>query len=390
MKRNKSAFSNEITTVPQLLERAGVDPEKWNVVHAQAYPYANYYEGVQKGGVTATPMHQVKVTLKPKEHKAEQLALNVPMAHAYDTVTRKPLAPSAEVKRIVVLPDAHIGFRWSQREGRLIPFHDRRALDIGLQIVRDLQPDLVVMLGDLLDYAELSTKFLRPADMNRMIQPAINEAHWWLGRYSQAAPKSKKKIIQGNHEDRDWKYFAEAAPAFYDVSAPGESAPMYSIENLLKLAQINWDLIPGGYGRGIFYAAPDIQFLHGVRVAGKSGATAEKVAKDLGEGLAVFGHIHRAESATIDRPSRTGVKKATAFTPGCLCRIDGEVPGHSLYQNWNQGLGLVEYVTGAKDAATTHIKISNGEATYNGKKYVGAPDMKAIVAALPKMEHEVL
>ena len=34
----------------------------------------------------------------------------------------------------------------------------------------------------------------------------------------------------------------------------------------------------------------------------------------------------------------------TAASPGCLCRIDGEVPSGSAHEDWQQGLGVITRV----------------------------------------------
>ena len=60
-------------------------------------------------------------------------------------------------------------------------------------------------------------------------------------------------------------------------------------------------------------------------------------------GNSVFsGHIHRPELVSkIDR--RGGVHRPIqAVCPGCLCKLDGSVPGHDpKRQDWAHGVGVV-------------------------------------------------
>jgi hypothetical protein len=70
-----------------------------------------------------------------------------------------------------------------------------------------------------------------------------------------------------------------------------------------------------------------------------------------------------------------------AASPGCLARIDGAIPstrggvdldGRPLtrYENWQQGLGIVQYEdSGAHRFSYDVIPIYDGWAMYNGKEY---------------------
>ena len=55
------------------------------------------------------------------------------------------------METIVVVPDLQI------------PYHDKRAVQGVTNYIERTKPDQVVVLGDMLDFAYLSTKFLRKA-----------------------------------------------------------------------------------------------------------------------------------------------------------------------------------------------------------------------------------
>ena len=57
----------------------------------------------------------------------------------------------------------------------------------------------------------------------------------------------------------------------------------------------------------------------------------------------MFGHIHRREylEDTIWSDMLDGYKPIFAYNPGCLCRVDGSVPGSSALNGWTQGIGLI-------------------------------------------------
>ena len=63
----------------------------------------------------------------------------------------KASKPSRAEKLAVILPDPQIGYRRDDETGELDPFHDEQAISLAMQVVRDLQPDKVVNIGDTLD-----------------------------------------------------------------------------------------------------------------------------------------------------------------------------------------------------------------------------------------------
>jgi hypothetical protein len=57
----------------------------------------------------------------------------------------------------------------------------------------------------------------------------------------------------------------------------------------------------------------------------------------------------------------------TAYSPGCVCRIDGVVPGVRAQQNWQQGFGVVHY--NKKFFQIVHVPVFEGKGYYNGRVY---------------------
>jgi hypothetical protein len=63
-------------------------------------------------------------------------------------------------------------------------------------------------------------------------------------------------------------------------------------------------------------------------------------------------------------------KTIYGFSPGCLCKIDGTVPG-SKGRGWQQGVGIV-YYNGA-DHHLDAVPINSGKALFDGKRFVASP-----------------
>lgn len=96
------------------------------------------------------------------------------------------------------------------------PFADASALEVWYQLVEHTQPDIVVVGSDSADFALLSTKFKRPADMDENTSDELEMFDmFWRGhirRIKQLAPNAVIIFIYGNHEYRLLRFLNDAAP----------------------------------------------------------------------------------------------------------------------------------------------------------------------------------
>ena len=54
-------------------------------------------------------------------------------------------------------------------------------------------------------------------------------------------------------------------------------------------------------------------------------------------------HIHRTEIAMRKIQRQNRITPIYGFSPGCLCKLDGSVPGTTKDNNWNHGIGIIQY-----------------------------------------------
>lgn len=93
-------------------------------------------------------------------------------------VAASKAAPADDCVTAVILPDTQIGW-WDVDDG-LVPMHDPAALAVAVEVVRRARPHHVVILGDLLDLGEASTKWLTTPTFARTTQASLDAAHAWL------------------------------------------------------------------------------------------------------------------------------------------------------------------------------------------------------------------
>ena len=364
---------NRIVNVEQLLNQAEVNLAEWIITKK----ILNKWDGLGRGedGTTEViPLYQIKLWL---ERRPSFFLQSVEPVQA---IRRSLPKIKAETETALILPDAQIGFR--KRKNELVPFHDRTAMDLALQAAQLIQPDKVVILGDWLDFPELS-RFTTEPETRFLIQPALIECAWYLQALMLVLPSHcTVHWTEGNHEMRLRNSLLEHhSGALADVRSVDnlDGPPAMSVENLLGLDKL-----------GIEYIAPygtpfwlwDVMIHHGHVVRGGGGKTASSIVSSASHSQ-IVGHIHRRELCSrtlIDPTQPNGQRVISVMSPGALCStMPGIVPAGRgrPNQDWQQGLGLVHRT--ADDL--THlslIPIDNGSAVINGRflqgnenKYIG-------------------
>jgi len=374
-----------ILSLEDLLKACDVDLEewevdryvvnKWEVGRKQTEKDLVWENGVVNGYTTDTgkmhvePLFQVKAWLvrkKPIEifPTVQPISLNLDLAqveHRLLDYDRRPYHST------LVIPDIHVGFYRDFYTGEYTPFHDRGVLSVILSSVYNLQPDTIIFLGDNLDLPDWSDKFIRSPEFRNVTQPAIDEMGWWLAQFRSAAMSSHIVYIEGNHENRMYKARQTNMIAAFDIRQANrvEDPPALTIPYLLDLKSMSIDWV-GDYPDGEYWISNDLVAKHGDRARAGSGDSAKAMLANHDVSV-IFGHIHRMEFGIKTITTRKGVEVVRAVSPGCVCRIDGTVPGHVKSQNWSNGFAMVySYKDGDN---IVPIEVVNGRAQVEGISY---------------------
>jgi len=142
-----------------------------------------------------------------------------------------------------------------------------------------------------------------------------------------------------------------------------------SIERLIPMDRLGVEY-KVGYPANGYWLNANVFIEHGDVVRSAAGATAGAVI-NKSTYTTVFGHIHRRELVSRRIQTRDGDAFQTAFCPGCACRVDGSVPGSTSKDQWQQGLGLIEYTDDTENIIP--IAVQNGQAIYNGRLFTSRP-----------------
>lgn len=223
------------------------------------------------------------------------------------------------------------------------PFQDHRALDVALQIVAITAPDVIVLHGDNLDLPALS-RFRQHPSFAASTQQAIDEMTLFCAELRATAPHAEIVWIQGNHEARLQHYILDNAAAAFGISRgqlPDEDPqrPVLAVRELCRLDESGVTYLDG-YPANDYWFQPNVRVVHGT-YTGKSAPD-----KYLAEGVtSIWGHTHAAH---FSHRTLADGRRIYALSAGCLCSVNGEVPGTMTGYNfdgpvrrpvnWDQGV----------------------------------------------------
>lgn len=368
-----------IQTLDELLEACAVDPDtwrvwawgakQWSIGAKEKHGHLEWTEGKIDGwlryeGLQTHPLWSVWAKFVRKEPVAIHPVIQpITCDVSYET----PPRPTGGLRRALIGSDPQIGFRMERPSKPLVPFHDRAALDLFLQLAAWLQPELIVWLGDILDNAEWTDKFLRDPEFDRMTQPALFEAHWWARQVREACPGARIEFHEGNHDKRIRDYLATHLRAAYELKPADEpEAPsVLDPRRLLGLDRLGIEWV-GGYPDDLQWLNEELQMYHGDKASAVPGATARALVDEFDTSV-IAGHGHSQESASRVRRVKDVAGPITAYCLGCLCRVDGAVPAARGRVNWQQGVAVVDY--DERDHNVSMVRVVDGVAVWDGHRF---------------------
>lgn len=360
----------------ELCERSGIDLSEIERVDKLELGEWDMGSKNADGEPEVTRLTTSRIVLTPKfaAGPAWPVVQPAPPVVVQPAPARKKAKRSSEWRTAVILPDPQIGFRRDlDAPERLDPFHDEAAINVALQVVADVEPDLIINLGDLLDLQEFSRFEIEPG-FALTTQPSIYRAQGFLCAQRAAAPNAEIRLMEGNHDARLPRQIVANAKAAFSLKRAPDEWPVLSVPNLLRLDDFGVEYV-AGYPAGITWVNDRLACVHGSKVR-SSGSSAAAVIDDERVSV-IFGHIHRIELQHKTRRTRNGGRSSLAASPGCLCRIDGAVPSTkgatdphgravAAVENWQHGLAVVTYKDGDAPFSLELVPIHAGATIFRG------------------------
>ena len=326
----------------------------------------------------------------PRKTSGEEFSYVQPApAVVRPTKTRVRTMNRRSDKTALVIPDIQIGRRLDT-SGQWHNFHDVEAIEVARMLARYIKPDYIIFNGDNNDFPSLGKHGADPTVCGT-VNWTLQQNHDAYAGFAADSPESIQRVLSGNHDNRLPRYIREGAPELIGIRQAGANGrlgglalTMDWLTNLQALrdqgVDIQW---LEGYPNNDYWLNDRLRIIHGDMVNSK-GSTAAKLLNNNPMSSVIFGHVHRIEShykTTMGSGGRPVQHSAHSF--GTLARVDGAVPSyHSAlgadespmryFENWQQGVGLVEFKKGDAPFNVTPIPIHTHDghvAFFDGKEF---------------------
>lgn len=231
-------------------------------------------------------------------------------------------------EKVLVLSDMHI------------PYHDRSAVETALSYGDEYSPNIIVLLGDIIDFYKISRYVKNPS--KKSISTEINETSKFLTELRCRFPEAKIIYYKGNHECRLDTYLMSQANELYDLLED-------LLENKLNLKQLNIEYKTEPFKIGKLW------YMHGHEKPGGS-YNPEYVTNVIFKYVLdnfIVGHFHRNQTKLFKRIDKT------AYKGMAIGYLAGEME-YALLNAWNHGFATVDYGNNGEFRSQVHI-ILNGE-----------------------------
>lgn len=245
---------------------------------------------------------------------------------------------------------------------RQVPFDDPAAFAVALGIIADVQPHILLDMGDATDCWQISDYDSDPMRQNSL-QADIDASRERLQQMAVVAPNAKRVLLEGNHENRLRRTVwgmkgAEAQLAKLRVFQRTMTWPY-----LLGLDEIGWEWVSDDK-QSRTPVLPKLITIHGHQLTGSTtveGANARKAIQKYGRSC-VVGHHHRA--CVLARRDHNG--QSFGIETGCLCLLDGQPYGVDF--NWQQAVTVIEWTADHKVMCVQQVMIRDGRALWRGRE----------------------
>lgn len=255
------------------------------------------------------------------------------------------------------------------------PYQNDRRLDLAENVLKELQPDHVVMLGDDLDNPMQGT-YERKEQWAGDTQRGIDQLSERMGRIRALIGHSTiVSMIEGNHDIRVERDVRRTNAELLGIKRASESLGVLTIEFLLRCEELGIDYYKG-YPSAELWIGDKLKVYHG-RLTGR-----DVVGRELKSENTNFMHGHGHSGAKEQRTFREGrnLRTITGMQVGAFaCQLltpsgqhATDRSGNALMQaqNWNSNLG-VWFVPkdGDEEPVGYLINVNDEHIDIFGKKY---------------------
>jgi hypothetical protein len=315
-----------------MLQERGLSPEDWYIDSITV----NEWEGPSQEQAKVT-YHQAKFTARRKK----PIEIIPARPDGWRPVRRTTTSRRrADMGRLIVICG-----------DQQAPFHDPKLHDLFCQWLVAHEPDEGILLGDTVDFPDISRHQLDPEN-SAVVNECIQSGYDLLRDYVFASQHTEWRKLIGNHDERLRNILLDKPKVqpLYGLKRANtpeqEGEVVFSLRHLLRLDELGIELIDpnGAYELAQVALSDHLACMHGWIVRKGSGDSALATLDHLGYSV-IVGHTHRQSivhqtTHDIDHNTTTLV----GVEAGCMCRVeqkpdeDGRVwPNYCVRPDWQQG-----------------------------------------------------
>lgn len=242
------------------------------------------------------------------------------------------------------------------------PWIDVPAERAVMDFVVDAQPDQIIQIGDFADFYSLASFDKKISPSQRLhLEEEVLLSRAKLREWASLVPRRTRKVlIEGNHEARVARYLEQQGGEFFDLSE-------LSVASLLRAEEAGWDYI-GPYGAGTWVGKPGgLWATHGDFARKWSADSAQAHVLKYGHSV-IHGHTHRLGAFYQTLQGADGARTVGAWEVGCLCSFT-ETPRATQTNDWQHGFAVVWTSRTTPRFHVDLIAIGDGGFIYQGKRY---------------------
>ena len=195
----------------------------------------------------------------------------------------KPAQPITGYRRVMFWPDTHL------------PYQDKRAVDLALKIADYFKPELLVMLGDILDCNGFSRFEFDTSDPRTFFKTELDEWHKLARSIVDATPGAERLYIVGNHEQRIQRWLWKNPHLKGDES--------FDLSHRLRLAEYGFD---PEIKEEVELCQRALTAKHGEFLGGQTAGVAVRKEMARSGTSVVMGHVHTA--AVVTQRDKRGLR----------------------------------------------------------------------------------
>jgi hypothetical protein len=150
------SVSGQIKTVEDLIRVCKVDTAKYIILEPQFRKWdVTLKLRVQDGDDKVVVVPQIYISFKTIARNPEPIKPIIrPITISFPAAVKVKAHKPGGLRRALIVPDVHVGFRRRLHTQDLTPFHDRRVLDLVSQLLKNGKFDNVIFIGDCMDFSE--------------------------------------------------------------------------------------------------------------------------------------------------------------------------------------------------------------------------------------------